>query len=329
MAREVKNLWGFPTEPYGDPVLRIANNGRAGWVQDPGTALGLYQKGPSGYLANLYGGLQTGGASFAAVFVPAHEVKLPSFATAKWSWYQTNLETIGVNIVIWAHDPDDFDKRVEITQLASVNGLEHGAGWNAHEFDSTDAGMFYYGENVSGSGLTAGTQYTWFEFIKDALFSTWTIYRVSIESGWTVSGTIDDAWLADLELDGHVIILKPRDGEVIGRETKSFTKATASDSTADVTLVTPNATKRIQVLSLNMITTSATAADFECYFSVADAMPAAKVIAVRNLDTDAVNEHFVNFGDNGPKGEVGEVVSMRTSVNITTSGTYTIVYREV
>ena len=78
-----------------------------------------------------------------------------------------------------------------------------------------------------------------------------------------------------------------------------------------------------------MITTSATASNFECYFSVADAMPAAKVIAVRNLDTDVVAEHFVNFGDNGPTGLVDEVVSMRTSVNITTSGTYTIVYREI
>ena len=328
MATEVKNKWGYPTDPFGEPVLRIANNGRAGWVQDPGTALGLYQKGPSGYLANLYGGAQTND-DWAAVFIPVNELPLPNFATAQWSYYLTGTETMGVNIVIWAHDPDDSDKRVEITQLGGVSGLEKAAGWNAHEFDSTDAGMFYYGENVSGSGLTAGTQYTWFQFIKDALFRTWTIYRISIEYGWEASGTFDDAWLADLELDGHAIILKPRDGEVIGREVKSFTKATASDSTADVTLVTPNATKRIQVLSLNMITTSATAANFECYFSVADAMPAAKVIAVRNLDTDAVAEHFVNFGDNGPKGEVGEVVSMRTSVNISASGTYTIVYREV
>lgn len=313
---------------FGQPLLKTGGVSMAGWVQDTSIALGLYQKGPSGFLANLYGGVMSGD-DFAAIFIPANEIPVVDFKSAQWSYYMTGTEAYGVNIVLWVHDPEDFDKRAEITQIGSASGLAKAAGWNAHKLDTSTTQFFFYGENTTGTGLTAGTQYSWEEFQLDALIKTWDIYRVSIEYGWIGSGTLDDVWVADVRLNGQMIWLTPGPGEILGREVKSFFKATASDSTDDVALVTPNATKRIQVLSLNMITASATASNFECYFSVADAMPAAKVIAVRNLDTDAVAEHFVNFGDNGPKGGIGEVVSMRTSVNITTSGTYTIVYREV
>ena len=325
---QAKALTTIPTWTFGDPVLRCGGSGLVGWTQDPGGALGLYQKGASGYLANLYGGLQSGD-DWAAVFIPVNEMPVPQMTAAMWSYYMTNTEPGGVNIVFWVHDPTDFDKRAEITQNLTVAGLEKGAGWNAHELDSSVTQFFYYGENDSSS-LTAGTNYTWAQFQADSVFSTWVIYRVSIESGWHgASPTFEDAWVADVKLNGQLILLKPQAWDELGREVKSYTKATVDDSTADVVLVTPNATKRVQVLSLNMITGSATASNFECYFSVSDTMPAAKVIAVRNLDTDAVAEHFVNFGDNGPKGGIGEVVSMRTSVNITTNGTYTIVYKEV
>lgn len=323
-----KALRTIPAWTFGDPVLRSGGSGRVGWVKDTSNALGLYQKGASGYLANLYGGAQSGD-DWAAIYIPVNERLVSDFGSALWSYYMTNEETMGVNIVIWVHDPTDFDKRAEITQLGGVAELEKTAGWNAHEFGPTDTGMFFYGENTTGTGLVAGTQYTWAQFQADVLFSTWTIYRVSFEYGWEASGTFEDAWVADVELDGQMILLKPQPWDILGREVKSYVKATVGDSTADVVLITPASTKKIKVLSIRMVTISATAADFECYFSVADAMPAAKVIAARNLDTDAVAEEFINYGDNGPEGLVDEVVSMRTSVNITTNGSFTIVYREI
>ena len=331
-ANAVRVISSFSKDGFGQPVLRFANNGAAGWVKDTGSTEALHQKSASGYLANLYVGEQsdtTAGTHWAAVYIPVNELLTSDFTSAQWTYRLTNGEVYGVNMVIWLHDPTDNTKRVEVTQAPSHADLAKADGWNGHILNTATAQFFYYGENVSGSDLSSGTQYTWEQYQADRLFKDWTIYRISLEWGWYSTSVFEDAWVADVKLNGQVILMTPPPGEIIGREIKSFFKATASDSTADVTLVSPAATKRIQVLSLNMITTSATAADFECYFSVADAMPAAKVIAVRNLDTDAVVEHFVNFGDNGPKGEIGEIVSMRTSVNISAAGTYTIIYREV
>ena len=320
-----------PTWLFGQPVLRTGGEGKAGWVKDTGNALGLNQKSASGYLANLYGGDQSQGSdnNWAAVYIPVNELLPDSFETALWTYHMTNAEVYGVNMVIWMHDPTDNDKRVEITQAPSGATLEKAQGWDGHELNIETTQFFYYGEGVSGSGLSAGTQYKWSQFQTDPLFRGWTIYRISLEYGWYSTGTFDDVWVADVKFNGQVIPLVPPPGEILGREVKSFFKATAGVSTTDVTLVTPNSTRRIKVISLNMITASATASDFECYFSVSDTMPAAKVIAIRNLDTDAVAEHFVNFGEDGPVGEIGEIVSMRTSVDISTNGIYTIVYREI
>jgi len=331
-ANAVRVVSSFSKDGFGQPVLRHANNGRSGWVKDTGSAEALHQKGASGYLANLYVGEQSdtaAGTHWAAVYIPVNELLTSDFTSAQWTYRLTNGEVYGVNMVIWMHDPTDNTKRVEVTQAPSHADLAKADGWNGHILNTATAQFFYYGENVSGSDLSSGTQYTWAQYQADALFKDWTIYRISLEWGWYSTSVFEDAWVADVKLNGQVILMTPPPGEIIGRETKSFFKATVSNSGTDVTLVSPAATKRIQVLSLNMITGNATPADFECYFSVADAMPAAKVIAVRNLATGAVNEHFVNFGDNGPKGEIGEIVSMRTSVNISADGTYTIIYREV
>ena len=60
VARQAKYFLG--TRPslkgesfFGEPVLRTANNGKAGWVKDTGNTEGLNQKSTSGYLANLHG----------------------------------------------------------------------------------------------------------------------------------------------------------------------------------------------------------------------------------------------------------------------------------
>lgn len=206
MATEIKGLWAYSTHPFGDPTLSDANNGSAVWVRP--TIPALAQKGSTGWLAKLNGGVQTND-DYARVSIPVNEMHLPDFATAKWSYYMTAAQSMGVNIVIWVHDPTDFDKRAEITQLGGHADLEKAAGWNAFEFSSATGGMFFYGETTTGTGLDAGTQYTWSQFISDALFKTWDIYRITLEYGWEVSGTFSDVWVADLQLNGKMIPLKP------------------------------------------------------------------------------------------------------------------------
>lgn len=194
---------------FGQPVLRSDKNSVAYWSK--GTTSPRNQKG-TGWQACLHGGVQTGD-DWAAMYVPVlYELNTEDFKTAKWSYYMTSTQTMGANIVIWVHDPNDFDKRAEITLLGSK--VEKAAGWNAHEFTTADTGMFFYGEGTTGTALTAGTQYTWAQFQADVLFKTWTIYRISIEYGWEASGTFDQIWVADLTLNGEVIWLKPAEGDL-------------------------------------------------------------------------------------------------------------------
>jgi len=195
---------------FGEPTLAAANNGSANWAQ--GIVSPLDQKSPTGWLACLYGGLQTGD-DWARLNIPVDELLLTKFTDVtgitQWTYWMTNAETMGVNIVFWVHDPTDSSKRAEITQLANVTGLAKAAGWNKHILSSATQQFFWYGENVTGSGLTAGTQYTLAQFIADVVFSTYTIYRITIEFGWEASGTFEDAFVGDLMLNGIVIPLKP------------------------------------------------------------------------------------------------------------------------
>ncbi len=325
---------------FGQPVLRHAKNGRSGWVKDTGNELGLNQKSASGYLANLYGGVQTGD-DWAAVYIPTNELRLDEFTAAMWSYYLTGAETFGLNMVAWVHDPNNFNRRAEITQRGNVSGLGKTAGYNAHKLDLTTDQFFYFGENwstgsavaLSGSDLTSASTslYGWDDFTADALFSQWHIYRVSFERGFEASGTFNDAWVADIKLNGQMIWLSPGPGEIIGRETKQFYKATVTDSTTKVTLVTPASTKRIEIISIFFSTASATVSTFELYFGTGANITSdtTKGIALVSLDTDTVPSIAIPFGEHGPKGDIDEVVSMRTGTNITSNGTFVIVYREV
>ena len=322
---------GVPTRKlvdptYGRPVLRWAGSGSAGWCKE--NSLSQWQKG-SGWTANLYGGAQSGD-DWAAIFVPVNEVPVPDFNSAEWSYYMTAIETMGVNIVIWIHSPIAFQKRAEVTQLANVSGLGKAAGWNAHTWNPATVQMFFYGENTTGTGLTAGTNYAWTSFQTDALFKNWTIYRISIEYGWEASGTFDDAWVADLKLNGERILLVPQEGERAGGETKTIYKATAAPSTTRVTIITPAAAKRVRIHSIFMNTASATASQFEVYFADGANITTtpAKAVAACTLDTDTHAFEHMDFGADGPIGAVGEVLSIRTSVDITTNGNVTIVYHE-
>ena len=315
------------TDPlFGKPILRYYGSGMAGWCKE--NSLSQWQKG-SGWTANLYGGAQSGD-DWAAIFVPANEMPVPDFNNAQWSYYLTALETMGVNIVIWIHDTNDLSKRAEVTQLANVAGLAKAAGWNAHKFNPATTQMFFYGENTTGTDLTAGTNYAWTSFQTDALFKNWTIYRISIEYGWEASGTFDDAWVADLKLNGERILLRPEEGVRAGGETQQKYQATAGTSITVATIITPAAAKRVRIHSIFMNTASATASQFEVYFHTGANITsdATKAIAACILDTDTQAFETVQFGNDGPVGAVGEVVSIRTNVDITTNGNFTVVYHE-
>jgi hypothetical protein len=311
---------------FGKPVLRYAGSGMAGWCKE--NSLSQWQKG-SGWTANLYGGTQSGD-DWAAIFVPINEIPVPDFNSAQWSYYMTNTETMGVNIVIWVHDTDDLSKRAEITQVGGASGLGKTAGWNAHKFNPATTQMFFYGENTTGTDLTAGTQYKWSQFQADALFKNWTIYRISLEYGWEAAGTFDDAWVADLKLNGERILLRPEEGVRAGGETKQVYLATASPSTTKATIITPAAAKRVRIHSIFMNTASNTAAQFEVYFHTGANITsdATKAVCACTLDTDTQAFETVQFGSDGPVGAVGEVVSIRTGTDITTNGNFTIVYHE-
>lgn len=193
---------------FGEPTLASANNASANWCR--ACVSPLDQKSATGWLACLYGGLQTGD-DWARVNIPVSEMPLTDFRAAQWSYYMTNTETMGVNIVLWVHDPDDFDKRAEITQLANVSGLEKASGWNAHELTLTTDQFFFYGEGTTGTDLTAGPSnlYGIDDFQADTLFADWTIYRITLEYGWEASGTFEEAWVADIKINGIMIPLKP------------------------------------------------------------------------------------------------------------------------
>lgn len=191
---------------YGTPTLSASNNAKATWFKS-GTSP-FDQKSSTSFLADLYGGVQTGD-DWARVNIPINDVSLPYFNAAQWSYYLTNTEVYGVNIVIWAHDPGDPDNRIEITQAPSGITLDKAAGWNSHVLDTTTVQFFFYGENTTGTGLAAGTQYTWAQFQSDVLFSTWDIYRITLEWGWYSTGTFESAYVADIKLDSVLIPLYP------------------------------------------------------------------------------------------------------------------------
>ncbi|KKK76877.1 hypothetical protein LCGC14_2859230, partial [marine sediment metagenome] len=222
---------------FGTPTLNSANNGSARW--DRGSTSPLDQKSSTGWLAGLTGGVQTGD-DYAREEIPVDELPVPAFISALWSYYMSAAEVYGVNLVIWIHDPTDFDKRVEVTQAPSGVTLEKGSGWNAHELDVTVTQFFYYGENVSGSDLTAGTQYTWAQFQADPLFKDWTIYRLTLEMGWYSTGTFDDVWVADIKLNGQLIRQGPASGT--HRKTVSVQKTMIASTKGAGDVYSENAT---------------------------------------------------------------------------------------
>jgi len=192
---------------FGQPTLIVHNNGSADW-QRGSSVLSTHQKGGTGWVARLSGGVQSGWDDAAEVYIPVNEMHLTDLDAAMWSWFQTDAEVYGLTMVIWCHDPTDFDKRAEIT-LEAPN-VEKAAGWNAHELASTDT-LIFYGENESGNTTctTEATPYTWANYQEDAMFSEWDIYRISFSWGFYNAGYFGYVYLADVKINGAIVQLKP------------------------------------------------------------------------------------------------------------------------
>lgn len=197
---------------FGQPTLMSQGNGAASWERGDST-LSTHQKGSTGWVAKLHAGIQSGWDDAAEMYVPVNEMPLPDLTvgTTMWSWFQTDTEIAGLGMVIWVHDPNDFDKRAEISMLAEVGHIELAAGWNAHELANGND-CIWYGENTGShdTTVTAGSPYDFSKFLTDDVFSTYTIYRISFAHGFqTTNADFDPVYLADVKINGVTIPLKP------------------------------------------------------------------------------------------------------------------------
>lgn len=274
---------------FGEASIAKANNADACWVR--GVISPLDQKSPGGWLANLYGGVQTGD-DWARVNVPVFELPVADFNSAAWSYYMTATQTMGVGIVIWIHDAKDPGKRAEVTQVGGATGLGKAAGWNSHVFNIDTTQMFYYGENTTGTALTAGTQYKWSEFQADILFKTWTIYRITLEYGWEASGTFDNVWVADIKLNGMTIFLKP-DKTGSGR---IMTRASTATSGAIATTLAPKTPFRLMSVALKINTAGTTAESFTVTKDAGRAAAYDQLLASQATNSPAITDLVLPFG---------------------------------
>ncbi len=283
MATEVREATKF-----GHPVLRSTGVSQAYWAKS--TTSPYPQKG-GGWLPLLNGGVQTG-ANYAAIFIPVKEIPLPMWQQrTQWSYYLTGAESMGVNIVFWVHDPKDFDKRADITQLGSL--VERDAGWDAHEFSHTTVQMFFYGEGTTGTALTAGTNYTFDQFQADTLFKDWTIYRVSLEYGWEASGTFDPAWVADVEMNGEKIPLEPTRDDL---EAPVYQYATATTGTL-ATALSPKTPFQLLSIALKINTAGTTSESFTASVDAGRGSAYDTNLITQNTHTPtAITSLFAEFG---------------------------------
>lgn len=198
---------------FGKPTLQTDGTGIASWVKNKPSP--YFQKGMQGYLAKLTGGAQSGD-DWGAVYIPVNELLLTDFLSGMWTYYVDTEEAYGVNMVIWAHDPTDLDRRVEITQAPSGTSLDKAAGWNDHVLNMATTQWFYYGEGTTDVPCSCqGTQYSYDLLKAHKVFQGWTIYRISLEWGWYSTGTFTDAYVAEVKLNGEVIKLGPSIEELL------------------------------------------------------------------------------------------------------------------
>ena len=202
-------------------------------------------------MANLYGGIQSSWDDYARIEIPVNDLPVSCFNTARWSYYMTEAEAFGINIVIWVHNPYDSDVRAEITQQADIATLEKAAGWDAHELNQTTDQFYYYGEGISNTSLITGAGpanlFGWDDYQGDECFNTLRVYKVSFEYGWhSGDNEFKDAWVADIILNGELIPLKP-DSSGSGRIGRRHVSITESDLALTLAPKTP-----FRLLSLDL-----------------------------------------------------------------------------
>lgn len=115
------------------------------------------------------------------------------------------------------------------------------------------------------------------------------------------------------------------------RDASTFRVVTADDSTTRATALTPSSGGRVQMLAVTLQNRSATATGVELYFHTGANITsnAGKEITEAFLDlTDQPTIH-ISWPGGGPVGGIDEVVSIRTSGNITTNVIAIGFYREI
>ncbi len=278
---------------FGHPVLRSTGVSQAYWAK---STISPYNQKGGGWLALLNGGVQTG-ANYAAIDVPVNEMPIGMFNGADWSYYMTGTETMGVNIVVWVHDGNELDNRAEVSQVGGAAGLAKAAGWNAHTFNPDTTQMFFYGENTTGTALTAGTQYKWTQFQSDQLFKNWLIYRISLEYGWEASGTFDPVWVAEVNLgSGDFLIPVPLVPTRDDLEAPVYQYATATTG-ALATALAPKTPFQLLSIALKINTAGTTSESFTA--SVDAGRGSAydtNLITQNTLTPTAITSLFQSFG---------------------------------
>ena len=226
---------------FGQPTLMAQGNGEVEWVRGD-AVLSTQQKGGTGWVARLRGGLQTGWNDAAALYIPVNEMLLPEFVSAQWSYLLFEAELQGCNLGLFIHDPDDPSRRAEVSQSGAAVLLGKAKGWNSHVLNfQTPAQIFYYAEPDPIPAITIasgpGTLSSMALFQSEPIFKTWTIFRISLNMGYYNAGTFENCHLAEVIINGEAIPLLPP-GESTLTDLKALQTAIREDIAAIRTLNT-------------------------------------------------------------------------------------------
>lgn len=113
-------------------------------------------------------------------------------------------------------------------------------------------------------------------------------------------------------------------------EVKTTRFATSSDSSSRATILDPTSGKKARILGIVLNMGSTTEVGLEFYFGTGAniASNAGSEILEKPIDSQVETEHFQYFGEHGPVGSADEVVSIRTSADISNNLTGVLYYRE-
>lgn len=201
---------------FGQPTLQwlknngTASSGRAVWAKE-WTRYGEWT-------ARLTPGAQSGD-DYGAVEFTVNNMRLEDLESIRYIYRMGSTEVIAPNVAIHVYDPNDIDNRADISLSHSHDDLgKTTSTWYKFDVLPATTGLFWYGNNVTGSGLvahgTAGNLYTLAQFQADVIFSTYVISKITIEYGYYSTGTIGAAHIAKISVNEEDILLEPPPGDV-------------------------------------------------------------------------------------------------------------------